>query len=150
MSKWQNIASHQIILFLFCFSLVLGSPKRRYSDPTFPNTTQRNQMGKDRSQNTVINIIRFRYSFICHGTSTRRQRSSGAHPCWALGVMIYQFCPKMAYFDLWGDANLKKKSCIFVGYTKYPIHATATSLLLDVYNRLLTDSGINKKSQITR
>jgi len=27
-----------------------------------------------------------------------RHRSSGAQPCWALGVMICQFCPKMAYF----------------------------------------------------
>jgi len=26
---------------------------------------------------------------------------SGVHPCWALGMMICEFCPKMAYFDLW-------------------------------------------------
>jgi len=38
----------------------------------------------------------------------------------------------------------------FVGYMKKPIHATATGLLSDVYNRLFTGSGINKKSQITR
>jgi len=30
---------------------------------------------------------------------------------------------------------------------KKPIHATTTSLLSDVYNRLFTGSGINKKSQ---
>jgi len=24
-------------------------------------------------------------------------------------VMLYQFCPKMAYFELWGDANLVNK-----------------------------------------